>query len=362
MKITKIESWLVSMRLEEPYTISYETVEVTTNVFLRILTNTHFIGYGCAAPDEYITGETPDFVMKSIRNVVEPMLIGSDPLRSAMLLERIKDVFPSSPSMLAAVDMALLDILGKVGQVPLWKLLGGFRDRIKTSITIGIMPEYETIERAKYWMSQGFKSLKLKGGKNVNEDIVKIIKVRETVGKEIELRFDANQGFSVEETVEFVEKTRSANLELIEQPTPKEQLDLLGNVTNAVHIPVMADESLMTLRDSFRLAKRNLADMVNIKLMKVGGISEALQINSVARSAGLEVMVGCMDEAALAIAAGLAFALARPNVTYADLDGHIGLVNDPSKNAVILRNGILFPTNNPGIGYNMTEKTVSVKL
>jgi L-alanine-DL-glutamate epimerase-like enolase superfamily enzyme len=190
---------------------------------------------------------------------------------------------------------------------------------------------------------------------DASSDRGRVLKVREAVGEDIELRFDANQGFSVEETLDFVEGTRSARLELIEQPTPSGQPDLLGRVTSGVSIPVMADESLVTLRDAFRIARRGLADMVNVKLMKVGGISEAVQINAVARSAGLEVMVGCMDEAALAIAAGLHFALARPNVTYADLDGHLGLIGDPSDSAVILRDGTLFPTAKPGLGFDLRE-------
>jgi L-alanine-DL-glutamate epimerase-like enolase superfamily enzyme len=353
MKITAVEAWPVHFELEDPYTIAYETISSASNIFLRIVTDSGLVGFGCAAPDEEVTNETEDSVMAALRDTVEPAIRGSDPLRTAMLLERVRQPMAANPSAKAALDMALYDLLGKRAGLPLWTLLGGYRDRIRTSVTIGILPVRETVESATRWVGQGFSCLKIKGGADLEADVERLLEVRRAVGPKIELRFDANQGFTVEETLELLRRAADARLRLIEQPTPKGEPELMAQISRRTSIPVMADESLVSLRDAFRLARRDLVDMVNIKLMKVGGISEALHVNAVSRAAGYEVMVGCMDESGIAIAAGLHFALARPNVVFADLDGHIGLIGDPAAAAVRLRDGYLYPTDKPGLGFDL---------
>jgi len=352
MKIKHLEVWPVTMPLAEPYCIAYEKVASTTNVFLRITLDNGLNGCGCAAPDAAVTGETPDSVIKVSEEVIEPVLRGENPLRLARLAENLKMILPNNPSAMAMVDMALNDILGKAARLPVYMLLGGYRTRIMTSITIGVMPVADTVAKAMEYAGKGFRSLKLKGGVDVETDIERVLEVRKAVGKRIDLRFDANQGFSETDALYFAVKVWPARLALIEQPTDRNDFKLLARISGQIPTPVMADESLMNLRDAFRLARGDLVDMVNIKLMKVGGITEALHINSVARAAKLEVMVGCMDEAALAIAAGLHFALARPNVAYADLDGHLDLIEDPSAGAVRLKNGYLYPGSKPGLGFD----------
>ncbi|HMB71283.1 MAG TPA: dipeptide epimerase [bacterium] len=352
MKITEVRAWHVPVRLSQPYEIAYETVSSVENVFLRIDTEEGIAGFGCAAPDKAVTGETPASVMSALTAVAEPALRGEDALMRTRLLTALGGPMAAAPSALAAVDMALHDLLGKRAGLPLCLVLGGFRRGIVTSVTLGITPVEDAVREAKDRVGQGFRALKIKGGRSVDEDVDRVLAVRSAVGERVGIRFDANQGYDVEQATTFVERTRSARLELLEQPTPRGKPDQLARVSGASAIPVMADESLMGVDDAFRIAADGLADMVNVKLMKVGGIAQALHVNSVAKAAGLEVMVGCMDESALAIAAGLHYALSRANVEYADLDGHLDLLDDPAADAVRLEDGELLPTGAPGLGYD----------
>jgi L-alanine-DL-glutamate epimerase-like enolase superfamily enzyme len=350
MKIKEIDYFRLDMPLSVPYTIAYESVSHASNIILKLITDTDIIGWGCAAPDITVTGETPEDVIRSIDTVIKDRLKGRNPFRIARITHDLKKSIPKASSAIAMVDMALYDLMARKAELPLYQVLGGFRNRIHTSITIGILPLDETLEQAKKHLKNGFAILKLKGGLNLTEDIEKVLKLREQLGRDFLLRFDANQGYTLEQSVAFINSIESADLQIMEQPTSQKKDERLGRVTQAVSVPVMADESIKTLQDAFRLARNERIDMINIKLMKMGGIFESQHINSVAKAAGLEVMIGCLDESALGISAGLHFALSRANIEFADLDGHLDLLNDPFSGLFHLKDGILTPSDTPGLG------------
>jgi L-alanine-DL-glutamate epimerase-like enolase superfamily enzyme len=356
MEIRDAQCMVKTLNLSEPYSITYESVDRADNIFLNIITRDGYRGWGCAAPVESITGESPEDVLNCFSSTIEPLIKGEDIFRYAYIIETLKKELHGMPSALAMVDMALHDILSQKTGVPLYKFLGSYRRSIPTSITIGIMPLSAALDHARSHVKRGFKILKIKGGKNVSEDIEKILRIRETVGRQIRIRFDANQGYSVEDSLKFIKDTSPAKIELFEQPTPKDQLELLAKVASKSTIPVMADESLLSLKDVFRLSKDHYTDLINIKLMKTGGILEGMHINSVAKAAGIHAMVGCMDESALAIAAGLHFALSRPNIKYADLDGHLDIVNDPFEGMLKIEDGVLIPPESAGLGWISLHK------
>jgi L-alanine-DL-glutamate epimerase-like enolase superfamily enzyme len=350
LRIERASVWPATMPLSQPYSVAYERFEAAENVFVRLDTNQGLIGMGCAAPDPVVTGEDQDQTVQALTVVAEPLLAGADLDDWAVILEQLKRRLPGAPSAWCAVDMALADLTARAAGRPLYRLLGSQRHKVATFVTIGLAAEEETLAEARKRLAEGFRALKVKGGRDVNEDIERAVLLREAVGPGVELAWDANQGYTIDEARWFIRQASPASLAFLEQPTAQPAFDDLAAVKAESPLPIMADESLTSAADAFALARNNAVDLFNIKLTKVGGLREAAAIQAVASAAGIRVMIGCMDEAALGIAAGLHFALACPQLAYADLDGHLDLIDDPTAGCVGLENGVLHPSNKPGLG------------
>ncbi|MEZ4888132.1 MAG: dipeptide epimerase [Chitinophagales bacterium] len=350
MRITDLSLERYDLQLTEPYTIAYETISTSTNFILRLKTDNAAIeGFGCAAPDIPVTHESPKDIEDIFENVLVPSLKGADSFHFTQIVHQLKESKLLKSSALNMVDMALFDVVSKIAGVPLYRYLGAFRKRIPTSVTIGILPLKETLQKAEEFVEQGFYILKIKGGLDVEEDIGKLTAIKKKYPSII-LRFDGNQGYTLEETIYFASKVETLNVEIIEQPMTTSEEENYTTLSATISQAVMADESLKTLNDTFLLAKNSRVNMINIKLMKVGGLQEGFHINSVAKSAGYDVMVGCLDECQLGISAGLHFALSRPNIEYADLDSFLDFKNDPYPNLFHLKNGVLYPSEKAGLG------------
>ena len=239
----------------------------------------------------------------------------------------------------AAVDMAMYDILGKELKAPLWRILGLDPGRTPiTSFTIGLDKMDRMLEKVDE--ARDFPLLKIK--LNTGADVEVIAAIRKKTAQRI--RVDANCAWNPEEAVRVIRKLEDLGVEMVEQPVAKGDLDGLKYVSDKVDVPVFADESCMVSSDIPPLAGR--VDGINIKLMKCGGISEALRMIHTARSLGLKIMIGCMIESSIAVTAA---AHLTPLVDAADLDGALLLKDDPFAGMTVRDGKIILPKG-PGLG------------
>lgn len=349
-KIVKAEAIPVELRLKEPFVISNETTETADNIFIKLETDSGIVGWGCSTPD-MVTSENKETVLKSFE-VAKRLVIGCDPTRINLVNHALENELQGNPSLKAGINLGFYDILGKMAELPLFRLLGGFREKIATSVTIGINPTDLMVKKAKQITSEGFKIIKIKCGINVEDDIENILAIRKAVGPTIKLRLDANEGYSVEEALRMVKaiEEKGADVEMLEQPTKASHLYSLKEVTHQCSVPIMADETALTLKDSVKLLKHEVADMINIKLMKIGGITNAIKANVLAELAEVPIMIGCMNESIAAMSAGVHFACAFRNVQYADLDSALDFINDVAKGGARYEEGYVIPSEKPGLG------------
>lgn len=348
MQITHVQVIPVEFSLRLPFRTAHGVeVDRTAAVFVRVETKQGRVAWGCAAVDPVLTGERLEEVTRICR-VCADRALDLNPLNTEFALAELAKLAQGNRSALCAFDIAFHDLLGLAAGLPLHRLLGGYRHRIQTSITLSVAPVKETVELARNRARQGFRILKLKGGLDPEEDVRRIQTVHDAL-PDLVLRLDADQGYSVQQALD-VARSLEGQLEMLEQPTPAGDLNALREVTQRSPVPILADESVAGPPSALEIASHRAAHGLNVKLATCGGLICARQIDAIARAARIATMVGCVHEPALLIAAGLGLALSSPNVRYSDLDGHFDLMNDPSVPGFRFEDGWLVATDVPGIG------------
>lgn len=318
----------VNVPLEEPFTIAIGTKYNIENVLLTIRLDNGIEGYGEAAPLEPINGENQSTVLATLKSCKD-FLIGKDVASYRQIAKHLKSVFWAQVTARCAIEMALIDAFSKVLNIPLYRFLGGAEDKIETDYTIDIVPPDVAKVNALKLSEKGYSILKTKVGKDLNDDIGRILAIMEGAPG-CRLMLDANQGYSPTQAVRFIEELEKRDIrpELFEQPVVKNDLRGMKFVKDHTSVPVAADESVFSSADAIQVIRTGCADLINIKLMK-SGIVEALDIAAIARSANIGLMIGCMLETRLGLGASVHFAAGLGGFSFVDLDPHLDPEKDP---------------------------------
>ena len=327
-KIRKVSLEPVTIPMDEPFTIAIGKKSNIENVLITLELENGIVGYGEAAPLEPINGENQSTVMATLKSC-QDFLIGQDVSEFKMISGYLKSVFWAQITARCAVEMALLDAFTKSLDIPLFKFFGGARNTLETDYTVDIVPPDIARVNASRLAKAGYRILKTKVGKNLSQDIDRILAIRDGApGCGVTL--DANQGYAPCEAVHFLEELAKNNIRpvLFEQPVIKSDLAGMKYVKDHTSTPIAADESVFTAADAIRIVRMGCADVVNIKLMK-SGIVEALDIAAIARSANIKLMIGCMLETKLALGCAVHFAAGLGGFDYVDLDPHLRPEQDP---------------------------------
>jgi len=350
MIIENIETELVDIKLKRPYTIAYKTTSSIKNIFVKIILNNGMIGFGSSNVSKYVVGLDTS---QSYKNVVDfkNELIGRDISYLVSNVDKIENEFINDPGSKAAYNIALYDAFCKSINISLGSFLGRKVQELPTSITVGIKDIKETIEEINEYYDSGFRFIKIKLGEKIDYDIERILKINEKFGSNIKIRIDANQGWSIDDTIKFCNETKG--IELIEQPISVSDTNKLLRLPNKVKEVIALDESLVSYQDAIKYSQKNYAKIFNIKLMKCGGITSGRKIANIALLSDIDLMWGCNDESIISISAALNTALSFSNTKYLDLDGSLDLVKDLVTGGFSLKDGIMKPFDKPGLGVEL---------
>lgn len=317
--------------LKTPFKTALRTVNEIENIVVKVILTDGIVGIGAAAPTYVITGDSRESIEAALLGPIRQNLIGKNIRQFNEVLQIVQQCCVNNTSAKAAADIALHNAYCNVLGISVSNYLGGTK-QLKTCMTIGV----DTIEKmqqdAKTAVTQGYTILKVKVGDNPALDIERIDAILAAIPAHIVLRLDANQGWTPKEAISIIQQFEQKHypIEFIEQPVKAADWEGLKYVRNHVTTPIMADESMFSVQDAIKLIEGNYIDLVNIKLMKCGGIAEAMKIASLAEAKGIRCMIGSMMESSISVAAAAQVAAAHPNIHYFDLDAPLWLSTEPT--------------------------------
>ncbi|MCS6776271.1 MAG: dipeptide epimerase [Chloroherpetonaceae bacterium] len=335
-RIVRIQTALFETPLHHPFVTSQGRSATARGVAVLLTTDDGIEARGESVPAQYVTGETRESVLQTVERI-RPELIGIDVTRYRIAFETIARLAPESPSARCGLEMAVLHAWAQATQIGLWQLWGGATTTAETDITIPIVPEAASLAM-RAWQ-RGIRTFKIKvGSPDVEEDCARVQDVLRAA-PHARIRLDANQAFTPENALRFVERliVAGAQIELLEQPVAKEDLTGLHFVATRSPVPVFADESCRTPQEALRLVTETGVHGFNCKINK-SGIAGVLEILPIARAAGRRLMLGCMLETRYSIAVSLALACGTGAFEFIDLDSHL-LLDEPGDNPCFHQQG-----------------------
>jgi len=332
--------------------------------FVFVLAHTHsgLVGLGECVPLLGMNGQTAEGARSVIERYLAPRIIGLSPFDLERIVGIVDRAVPGGGTIRAALEMAALDLMGKALNVPLYALLGGkVRDKIPVCSEVSTSDPEGTAVCARALQAQGFNSIKLKVGGDPSSDAACVGSVREAVGPDVEIRVDANQGWTLKEALAFDRETRDRDVAIIEQPLPGFDLQGMASVVSAVRPPVEADESVVSIGDAHRVVSARAADLLNIKVGKNGGIGNCRTVAKFAQSLGMSVVIGTDFSLAVAAAAKLHMACTLPNVFGATEFTELGMFEWDCDSSLLCREPFridfhaLAVPEGPGLGVSLDE-------
>lgn len=320
MTITGARVYRGSLPLATPFVTALRRVDDAVFVILELRTDSGHTAYGSAPATKAITGETLESIEAALRHHILPVLLGR-PFAFETLLHAVTVSLPGNSSAKAAADMALYALAAQEQNLPLYHYLGAEEPvPVTTAVTVSLGTPETMRTKAAELFRNGYGILKVKVGGGDGLDAHRIREIAEAL-PDAQLLVDANQAWSLEESLAFIEACSDLPLALIEQPVPAADLEALRQITERSPFPILADEAVFDAEDARRVLDKGAADLVNIKLMKCGGLSGALAILDVCRSFGVQCMLGSMLEGPVSITAALHLAAAHPDrFEWIDLD------------------------------------------